>query len=139
MSFRVATNNVLNKVLVYTERNYAKNVAIKFLFVTSFSSQHQNKFIASVFSKNGCQVRPKICNITTFICKVSLNILHSSKHINCDSVCSVLKLLLNDYGLYLNITSNKRVKPGFQIEKIRPLRKILDEKHKFSLCNILVF
>ena len=79
-SFRVANDIVLNQVVVYHERVYADKVVSKFWFVRSFSSQHYSKFINNITSEIVSQVRTKECKTGSFIFKVNLNFLRSSRH-----------------------------------------------------------
>ena len=80
-SLCVANDIVLNQVGVYHERVYAHNVVRKLWFVRYFSSQHYSKIITNITSENVSQIRTKECNTGSFICKVSLNFLRSSRYL----------------------------------------------------------
>ena len=82
-SLRVANDIVLNQVSVYHERVYVDNILRKFWFVRSFCSQHHSKFIAKITSEIVSQIRTKKCKTRSFICKVHLYFLRSSRHFNC--------------------------------------------------------
>ena len=114
-SFCVAQDNLLNQVGVYQERVYAYNVVSKFWFVRSFSSQHYSKFITNITSENVFQIRTKKCKTRSFICKVNLNFLRSSRHFHCDTVFAVMVSFLNEKLHGFNIIRNGRVKTRFQI------------------------
>ena len=114
-SFRVANDIVLNQVRVYHDRVYADNVVSKFWFVRSFSSQHYSKFITKITSENESQIRTKECKTRSFIWKVNLNFLLSSRHFNCDTVFIVIVSFLNESDHGFNNIRNRRVKIRFQI------------------------
>ena len=78
-SLRVANDIVLNQVGVCHERLYADNVVSGVWFVRSFSSQNYSKFITNINSENTSQIRTKVCKTRSFICKVNLNFLRSSR------------------------------------------------------------
>ena len=78
-SLRVTYDIVLNQVRLYHERVHADNVIGKFWFVRSFSSQHYSKFITNITSENVSQIRTKKCETRSFMCKINLHFLHSSK------------------------------------------------------------
>ena len=86
----VTNDIVLNQVCVYQDRVYAYNVVSRFWFVRSFSSQHYSKFITNIFCENVSQICTKECKTRSFICKVNLNFLPSSRHFNCDTVFAVV-------------------------------------------------
>ena len=83
-NFCVASDIVLNQVGLYHERVYAGNVVSKFWFVRSFSSQHYSKFITNITSENVSQICTKERKTRSFICRVNLNFLRSSRHFNFD-------------------------------------------------------
>ena len=114
-SLCVASDIVLNQVCVYHERVYAYNVVSKFWFVRSFSSQHYYKFITNNTSENVSQICTEECKSRSFICKVNLNFLRSSRHFNCDTVLAVVVPFLNESVLGFNNIRNGRVKTRFQI------------------------
>ena len=114
-SLCVANDIVLNQVGVYHERVYADNVVSKFWFVRSFSSQPYSKFYANITSQNVSQIRTKECKAGSFICKVNLNFLRSSKHFNFDTVFAVIVSFLNENVHGFNNMRNGRVKTRFQI------------------------
>ena len=122
---------------VYIMRVYADNVVSKFLFVRSFSSQHYSKVVTNITSIKVSQIRTKKCKTRSFICKVNLNFLRSSRHFNCDTIFAVIVSFLNESVHGLNNIRNGRVS-GFQKVKFRRLRKFLIKKHELSLCAILV-
>ena len=106
---------VLNKVCVYHERVNAYNVVNKFWFVRSFSSQHYCKFITNITSKNVSRICTKQCKTRSFICKVNLNFLRSSRHFNSDTVFAVVVSFQNESVNGFNNIRNGRVKTRFQI------------------------
>ena len=91
-SLRVANDIVFNQVGVYHERVYANNVVSNFWFVRSFSSHHYSKFITNITSEYMSQIRTKDCKTGCFICKVNLNLLRASRHLNFDAVFAVFCL-----------------------------------------------
>ena len=93
-SFCVANDIVLNQVVVYHERMYADKVVRKIWFVRSFSSQHYSKFITNITSENVSQICIDECKTGTFICKVNLDFLRSSRHFNFDIVFAVCNIVL---------------------------------------------
>ena len=117
-SFRVANDIVLNQVCVYHERVYAYNVVSKFWFVRSFSSQHYSKFITNITSKNVSQICTKECKTRSFICKVNLKFLRSSRHFNSNTVFAVVVSFLNESVHGFNNIRNGRVKTRFQIVEV---------------------
>ena len=114
-SLRVANDFVLNQVRVYHERVYADNVVSKFWFVGSFSSQHYSKIITNVTSENVSQIPTKECKTRSFICKVYLNFLLSSRHFNCDANFAVIVSFLNESVQGINKIRNGRVNAKFQV------------------------
>ena len=113
-SFCVTNDIVLNEVGVYHERVYADNVVCKFWCVRSFSSQHYSNFITSITSENVSQIRTKECKTGSFICKVILNFLRSSRHFNFDTVFVLIVPFLNEIVHGFNNIRNGRVKTRFQ-------------------------
>ena len=109
-SLRVANDIVLNQVRVYHQRVYVDNVVSKIWFVRSFSSQHYSKFITNNISKNVSQIRTKECNTRSFICKVNLQSLRSSRHFNFDTVFAFIVSFLNENVHGFNNIHNGR--PG---------------------------
>ena len=114
-SLRVTNGIVLDQVRVYHERVYADNVLSKFWLLRSFSSQHYSKFITNITSENVSQIRTKECKTRSFICKVNLNLLRSSRHFNCDTVFAVIVSFLNESVHGFNNIRNGMVKTRFQI------------------------
>ena len=114
-SLCVANDIVLNQVGVYHERVYADNVVSKFWLVRSFSSQHYSTFLTIITSENVTQIRTKECKIGSFICKVNLNFLRSSRHFNFDTVFTVIVSLLNENVHGFNNIRNGRVETRFQV------------------------
>ena len=125
-SLCVANDIVLNQVGAYHERVYADNVVSKFWFVRSFSSQHYSKFntnntseiVSQIRTKDSeivSQIRTKECNTRSFLCKVKLNFLRSSRHFNFDPVFAVIVSLLNENAHGFNNIRNGRVRTGFQV------------------------
>ena len=137
-SLCVANDIVLNQICVYHERVYAYNVVSKFWFVRSISSQHFSKFITDITSENVSQMRTEQCKTRSFIHKVNLNSLRSSRHFNCDTVFVVIVSILNQSVLDFNKIRNGRVKTRSLIVKFWRLWKFLVKKHKFSLRDVLV-
>ena len=113
-SLCVANDIVLNQVGVYHERVYADNAVSKFWFVRSFSSQHYSKFITNISSENVSQIRTKECKTGSFIFKVNLNFLRSSRHFNLDTVFAVIVSFLNENVHGFNNIRNGKVKSRFQ-------------------------
>ena len=111
----IANDIVLNQVGVYHERVYADEVVGKFWFVRCFSSQHYSKFITNITSENVCQIFTKGCKTGSFICKVNLNFLRSSRHFDCDTVFALIVSFLNESVHGFNNIRNGRVKTRFQI------------------------
>ena len=128
-SLRVAHDIVLNQVRVYHDRVYTNNVVSKFWFVRSFSSQHYSKFLTNITSENVSQIRTKECKSRSFICKVNLNFLRSSKHFNCDTLFAVIVSFLNESVHGFNKIRDGRVKSRFQIVEFWRLWKFLVKKH----------
>ena len=114
-SLCVANDIVLNNVGVYHERVYADNVVSKFWFVRSFSSQSYSNFITNITSENVSLIRTKECKTGSFICKVNLNFLRSSRHIYFDTVFAVIVSFLNENVHGFNIIRIERVKTRFQV------------------------
>ena len=114
-SFCVANDIVLNQVRVYQERVYADNVVSKFSFVMSFSSQHYSKFFTNITSAIVSQIRTKEGKTRSFICKVNLNFVRSSRHLNFDTVFAVIVSFLNENGF--NNIRHGRVKTRFQVKE----------------------
>ena len=137
-SLCVAIDIVLNQVCVHHERVYAYNVVSNLWLVRSFSSQHYSKFITNITIENVSQVRTKACKTRSFICKVNLNYLRSSRHFNFDKVFAVIVSLLNENVHGFNNIRNGRVKTRFQVKKCWWLWTFLVKKHKISLPEILV-
>ena len=137
-SLRVAHNFVLNQVRVYHERVYVDNMLSKFCFVRSFSSQQYSKFINNVTSENVSQIRTKEWKTRSFICKINLNFLRSSRLLNSDTVFAVIVSFLNESVHGLNNIRNGRLKTRFQIVEMWRIWKLVVKNHKFSLRDILV-
>ena len=135
---RVTNDFVLDQVGVYHERVYADNVVSKFWFVRSFSSQHYSKFITNITFENVSMIRIKECKTRSFICKVNLIFLRSSRHFNCDTVFAVIVSFLNESVHGFHNIRNGNVKTRFQIVEFWGLWKFLVKKHKFSLRNVLL-
>ena len=89
-SLRVAHDIELNQVRVYHERLYADNIVSEFWFERSFSSQHYSKVVTNFTSENVFQIRTKEGKTRSFICKVNLNFLRSSRHFTFDTVFAVI-------------------------------------------------
>ena len=117
-SLRDAKDIVLNQVRVYHERVYANNVGNKFWFVRAFSSQHYTKLIIYITSENVSQIRTKKCKTRSFIWKVNLYFLRSSRHFNCDTIFGVIVSFLDESVHGCNIIRNGRVKTRFQIVEL---------------------
>ena len=129
--FRVAKEFVLNQVRVFYERVYADNDVSKFRFVMYSSSQHYSKFIANITSQNVSQVRIKKCKTRSFICKVNINFLCSSRLINATTTLGVFVFFLNEsFHGFTNIRI-WRVKTGYQIVKFRQLWSFLSKNLNF--------
>ena len=137
-SLCVANDIVLNQVCVYHERVYAYSVVSKFWSVRSFSSQHYPKSVTNITSEIVSQIRTKECKTRSFICKVNLNFLPSSRHFNYDTIFAVVVSFLNESVHGFNNIRNGRVKTRFQLVEFWRLRKFLVRKHNFSLRDILV-
>ena len=91
------------------------NVIGKFWFTRSFSSQLYSNFSPNNTSENVSQIRAKKRKPRSFICKVNLNFLRSSRHFNCDTVFAVIVFFLNESVHGFNNIRNGRVKTRFQI------------------------
>ena len=137
-SLRVATDIVLNTVRVNHETVYADNVVRKFWLVRSFPFHHYSKFITDITSEKVSQVRTEERKTRSFICKVNLNFLRSSRHFNRDTAFAAIVSLLNESVHGFNNVRNGRVKARFQIKEFWRIWKIFVKKHEFSQCNILV-
>ena len=111
----VANDFVLNQVGVYHESVYADNVVNKFWFVRSFSSQHYSNLITNITSENVSQIRTKECKSGSFICKVNLNFLRSSRHLNFVTIFAVIVSFLDENIHGFNNIRNGRVKTRFQV------------------------
>ena len=135
---RVANDFVLNQFRVYHERVYVDNVVIKFWFVRSSFSQHHSKFIANIATEIILQFLTKTCKARSFICKVNLNFLRSSRHFNCDTAFAVIVSFSNESVHGFNNFRTGRVKTGLQIVNFRRFLNIFVQKLKFFLCDILV-
>ena len=94
-SLCVANEIVLNQVGVYHKRVYADKVVSKLRFVRSFSSQHYSKIFTNITSENVSQIRTNKCKTRSFIFKVNLNFLRSSRHFNFGTVFAVIVFFLN--------------------------------------------
>ena len=114
-SLCVAKDIVLNQVFVYHERLYALDVVSNFWFVRSFSSQHYSKFFTNITSENVSPMRTKKCKTRSFICKVNLNSLRSSRHFIFDTVFAVIVSFFNESVHGFNNIHDARVKTRFQI------------------------
>ena len=114
----VANDIVLNHVGVYHERVYSDNVVSKFWFVRSFLSQHYSKLITNIISENVSQIRTKECKTGSFLCKVNLNFLRSSRHFNCDAIFAVIVSFLNESVHGFNSVRKGRVKTKFQLVEL---------------------
>ena len=114
-SLCVTNDIVLNQVCVYHERVYAYNVVSKLCFVRSFSSHYYSDFITNITSENVSQICTKVCKTRFFICKVNLNFLRSSRHLNSDTIFAVVVSFLNEGVHGFNNIRNGRVKTRFQI------------------------
>ena len=112
---RVANFFVFNQVRVHQKRVYADNVVSKFWFVKSFPSQHYSKFITKNTSENVSQIHTKERKTRSFICKVNLNFLRSSRHFNCDTNFDVFVSVLNESGHGFNYIRCGSVKTRFHI------------------------
>ena len=120
------------------ERVYVDKVVNRFWFVRSFSSQHHSKLSANNATENVSQVRNKKCKTRSFICKVNLNFLRSSRHFNYDSRFAVIVFFLNAIVHGFDNICHGRVKTRFQTVGLKKFRKSFNQKHKLSLCDILV-
>ena len=136
-SLRVSKDIALNQVCVYHERVYAYNVVSKFWLVRCLSSQHYSQFITNITYGNVSHIRTEKLKTRSFICKVNLNFLWSSRHFNYDTIFIVIVSFLNESVHGLNSIRNGRVKARFQIVEFWRL-KFLVKKHKFSFRDILV-
>ena len=116
-SLCLANHIVLNQVGVYHERVYVDNVVINLWFVRSFSSLHYSEFINNITSEKVSQIRTKECKTGSFICKVNLNFLRSSRHFNFDTVFSVIVSFLNENVHGFNNICNRRIKNRFQVKE----------------------
>ena len=114
-SLRFANDIVLNQVRVYQERLHVDNVVSKVWFVSSFSSQNYRKFIPNINSEKVSQIRTKECKTISFICKVNLNFLRSSRQFNCDTIFAVIVSFLNENVHGFNNIRNGGVKTRFQV------------------------
>ena len=114
-SLSVANDILLNQGSVYHERVYAYNVVSKSWFVRSFSSQHYSKFSTDITSENVSQIRTEECKTRSFLSKVNLNILRSSRHFNCDTAFAVIVSFLNETVHGFNNIPNGSVNIRFQI------------------------
>ena len=114
-SLCVANDIVLNQVDVYHEEAYADNAGSKFWFVRSFFLQHYSKFITNITSENVSQIRTKECKSRSFIYKVNLIFLRSSRHFNFNTITAVIASLLNENVHGFNSIRNGRVKTRFQV------------------------
>ena len=117
-SLCVANGIVLSQVSVYHDRVYAYNALSKFWFVRSFSSQHYSKFITNISSETVSHIYTKECKTGSFICKVNLNFLRSSRLFNFDTVFRVNVSFLNENVHGFNNIRNGRVKTRFQVTEI---------------------
>ena len=129
---RVTNDIELNQTRVYHERKYADNVVSKFWSVRSFSSQHYSKFVANITSENVSQILSRECETRSFICKVNLISLQSSRHFNCDTVFNVIVSFLNESVHGFNNIRNWRVKARFQIVEFSRISNFFVKKHKFA-------
>ena len=124
---------LLNQVLVFHERVYADNVASKFWFYRSFSSQHYPKFITNINSENITQIHTQECKTWYFICMVNINFLRSLRHSNCNTIFVVIVSFLNESVYGFNNIGNGRVKTRFQIVGFWRLWKFRVKKHFSSV------
>ena len=95
---------------VYIMRVYVDNVVSNFWFLRSFSSLHNSKLIANFTSEIVFQVCTKECKARSFIGKLNLNFMHSSRHFKFDTVFAVIVPFLNERVHDFNKIRNGRVK-----------------------------
>ena len=119
---------VLSQVRVYHERVYPDNIVSKIWLVRSFSSQHHSKFFANITSENVSRICTKKCNARSFICKVNLNFLGSSRHLTCCTALAVIVSFLNENVHGFSIISNGGVRTVFQMVKFWKLWKFCYQK-----------
>ena len=74
----------------FFERVYANNVARKFKFLRSSSSQQHFHFSASISSENVSQVRTIECKTRSFFFTLNISSLCSSRHFNGDTTLAVI-------------------------------------------------
>ena len=119
---RVANDIVLKKVHVYHEKMYAdEKVVSKLRFVRSFTFQHHFKFSANITSETISHVPTKECKTRSFICKVNLNFLRSSRNFKGDKTLAMIVSSMNESALGFNRLRKGRLKTGFQTKKFRRL------------------
>ena len=134
--FRVANDIVLNQFLLNHERLCEDNVVSKFWFVRSSSSQPYSKFIPNTSTEKVSQVRIKKGKTRTFVFKVNLPFLRSSRHFNCDTAFAVIETFLNESAHGFNNIRIGRVDAGFQIVKFKRIWKTPTKKTwTIPLCH----
>ena len=126
--FRVSNDILLKQIGVHHERVYTDNVLSKFWLVRSLSFQHHSKFIANIATEKMSQVCTKVCKTRSFISKINLSFLRSSRRSNCDTTFAVIVSFLNESAHGFNKIRNGRVETRFQIVKIRRFRNFFFSK-----------
>ena len=76
---------------------------------------------ANIATEDMSQIRIKKCETRSFICKVNLNFLLSSKPFDGDKALAVFVFSCNDSGHGFNKISNGRAKSGFEIVNFKGL------------------
>ena len=81
-AFLLPKKIALNHVCIYHRIVYGDNIVSKFKFVGFFSPQHHTIFSSSITCEMMSQIRTKECNTKSFIFKVNINFLRSSRNFN---------------------------------------------------------
>ena len=113
--FRVANDIVFNKVSVYQEKVYVHNVVIEFWFVGSISTPNNSKFITNITSENVFYVHTKNCKTRSFICRVNLIFLITSRHFNFGKAFAVVVFFPKEVVHGFSNNRNGKVQTKFQI------------------------
>ena len=118
LSLSIINKIVLNHVCVYHETVYANNVRSKFWVLRFFSAQHHSIIIANITSEKVSQVRTKKCQTRSFISKVNLKFLSSSRPSNCNTIFAVTMFFVDENILSFNNICNRKLETRFRIVEL---------------------
>ena len=104
----------------------------------SFPSQHHSKFYINTATENVSQVCIYKGKARSFVCKIKLNLLRSSRYFNCDTAFTAIVSFLNEIVHGFNNICNGEVETRLHIVKSRRIWKFFNKNQNLSLCDILV-